>query len=167
MDKGIGLTSREFTNGLEDRGSIPLDWRQNVDITSKCLIAVTLLFIIQSPQTSFETLEDYFVLKNTQSRFVAVYVCSKYCTFFICKIHGSYKISFTLHGIVTLILTCDFSLNAEWRQVSSNLWDSSKRSIRFHQCCGLDGLHSSSDLQFPLSFFQDFWDSSKDFSDSR
>ena len=38
-----------------------------------------------------------------------------------------------------------------WQQVFSDLQDSFQYSSWFWYCCGLDGLNSSTDLQFPLS----------------
>ena len=53
----------------------------------------------------------------------------------------------------TSALADGLSLVFEWQQVSSSLQDSSQYSGRSQQCCSLDGLHSSSNLQvlqFPL-----------------
>ena len=47
-----------------------------------------------------------------------------------------------------------FSLEFERQQVSSNLQDSSQYSGRFHLCCSLDCLHSSSYFQVPKSHYQ-------------
>ena len=40
------------------------------------------------------------------------------------------------------------SMEFERQQITSGLQDSSQYSVRFHQCCSLDGLDSSSDFQF-------------------
>ena len=47
------------------------------------------------------------------------------------------------------------------KQVSSGLPDSSDYSSRSHQCCSLDGLDYPSDFQSLQSFFQTFWNRSK------
>ena len=58
-------------------------------------------------------------------------------------------LSFILCKFFTPILTGDFSLKSKWQQ------DSSKYSSSFKQCCDLDGLDSSCNLQFTQSLFQD------------
>ena len=47
----------------------------------------------------------------------------------------------------TSALADGFSLEFEWKQVSSSLQDSSQYSGRFQLCCRLDGLHPSTNFQ--------------------
>ena len=58
-------------------------------------------------------------------------------------------------------LTGGFSLEFEWQQGFQN---SSQHSCQLQQCCGLDSLDSSSDLQFPQFLFSALEDHSKSFS---
>ena len=58
-----------------------------------------------------------------------------------------------LKSVFTLALS-DFSLKSEWHQISSGLQDSSKYPNQFQWDCGLNGLDSSFDLQFPQPFFR-------------
>ena len=50
-------------------------------------------------------------------------------------------------GLFTSALADRFSLESEWQQVSSSLQDSSYYSGLSQQCCHLDGLHSSANVQ--------------------
>ena len=50
---------------------------------------------------------------------------------------------FTPWEFFTSALADGLSLNFEWQQVSSSLWDSSQYYGRSRQCSNLDGLHSS------------------------
>ena len=58
-------------------------------------------------------------------------------------------ISFIIHSLelFTSAIADGFSLKSEWQQVSSSLQDSSSYSGSSQQCCRLDGLHSSANLQ--------------------
>ena len=56
-------------------------------------------------------------------------------------------LSFTPLEFFTSVLADGFSLEFEWQQVSSSLQDTSQYSGRPQQCCRLDSLHPSANLQ--------------------
>ena len=49
-------------------------------------------------------------------------------------------------------------MDSEWQQVSLNLQDTSKYSVRYQQCCRLKGLHSSSNSEVLESQYRSFGD---------
>ena len=55
-------------------------------------------------------------------------------------------------------LADSFSLEFEWKQVSSSLQESSQYSGQSRQCFNLDGLNSSSSFQVLQSLYQSFGD---------
>ena len=61
----------------------------------------------------------------------------------------------------TPALTGGLSLESKWQQTYSGLLDSSQYSGRSQQCCSLNGLHSSFNVQLLQSPFQTFGDRSK------
>ena len=61
-------------------------------------------------------------------------------------------LSYSLQVFPTSV-TCWFSLESEWQQVSSGLYDSSQYSGQSQQCC-LDSLESSADFQLFQPSFQ-------------
>ena len=70
--------------------------------------------------------------------------CFKKCLF----VYYSYSIHWEFFMSA---LADDLSLEFEWQQVSSSLQNSSQYSGRCRQCCGLDGIHSSSYFQVTQS----------------
>ena len=60
---------------------------------------------------------------------------------------------FTTLEFFTSVLPDGFSLEFEWQQVSSSLQDSSQYSFRSQQCCHLDSLYPSANVQVLQAYY--------------